>query len=103
MTSDKALGMWHSSRVDNNGHGLRLLTDMSAYRHRDVRNGQLSHQRRAQDVQQHFVISEQRLHITTDQLTQNTLFWSQQQNFQEENRQLQLSHKERQKNQLLKN
>ena len=51
------------SRADNDSHGIHPSTDTSAYRHRDVRYGQPSLQRRAQDVQQHFINPGERWHV----------------------------------------
>ena len=50
------------SRADNDGLGIHPSTDLSAYWHQDVRYDHPSHQRRAQDVQQHFVTPRQHWH-----------------------------------------
>ena len=84
MTSYNTLGIWYSSRADVDGRrirplrdtltdsrGIRPSMDTSTYRHWDVGYGHYPQLHNVQGVQHHFIIPEQRRHVTLKNLELN--------------------------------
>ena len=74
MTSDKALGMWYSTRAETNGRRVRPSTYLSKYLHGNVGYEQPSQHNRAQDVQKLFITPGHHRHVNIIQGRFNSIF-----------------------------